>query len=253
MLETPKNESARVCLQVCAPQEEENGKGVTVLNADSGVFTSKLRVMVNSEVGLQLKGTDIAGAVVHVTGYKVRRQEEGEWDDDSVDNEDDEEMSKVMEMDGEIEDLLAQEEKERSKPAKLASQAEAAKNKKSAVKHNAVPGSGITRTVKGGLKVQDLLVGAGALVRKGHNVAVKYTLRLENGNVVDKTKKTPFKFRLGVGECVKGFDLGIAGMRVGGERHLVIPSELGYGRKGAPPDIPANATLYFDVKVMKAW
>ncbi len=110
-----------------------------------------------------------------------------------------------------------------------------------------------TKTLKSGLKIRDVLIGTGNPVRKGRNVAVKYTLSLPNGKVVDKSTKHAFKFRLGIGECIKGFDIGVAGMREGGERVVEVPSALAYGKRGAPPDIKPNTDLIFDVKVVKAW
>lgn len=108
-------------------------------------------------------------------------------------------------------------------------------------------------THKSGLKYQDTIVGSGKPTKKGHNVAIHYVLRLENGKVIDRAdRKRPFKFRLGIGECVKGFDIGVMGMREGGERHLIVPPQLGYGNN-PPPGIPRNATLYFDVGVIKAF
>lgn len=104
-----------------------------------------------------------------------------------------------------------------------------------------------------GLKYQELLVGTGKSPTVGRNVAIKYTLRLESGKVVDKSGKSPFKFRLGIGEVIKGMDLGIEGMREGGSRHLIISPKLGYGKQGSPPAIPRNATLFFDVELVKAW
>ena len=110
-----------------------------------------------------------------------------------------------------------------------------------------------TKTLKSGLKIRDVLIGTGKPVKKGRNVAVKYTLSLTNGNVVDKSGKHAFKFRLGIGECIKGFDIGVDGMREGGERVVEVPSALAYGKRGAPPDIKPNTDLIFDVKVVKAW
>lgn len=104
-----------------------------------------------------------------------------------------------------------------------------------------------------GLRYQNMLPGVGKPVQVGRNVAIQYVLRLDNGKVVDKAdRKRPFKFRLGIGECIKGMDVGIVGMREGGERHIVVPPELGYGDQSLP-GIPANSTLYFDVTVVKAF
>ena len=70
-----------------------------------------------------------------------------------------------------------------------------------------------------------------------------------NGKMFDSQMKgKPFKFRLGSGEVIKGWDVGIAGMKVGGKRRLAIPPPMAYGAKGAPPDIPANSTLIFEVE-----
>mmetsp|Transcript_7943 Transcript_7943/g.23936 ORF Transcript_7943/g.23936 Transcript_7943/m.23936 type:complete len:372 (+) Transcript_7943:132-1247(+) len=111
---------------------------------------------------------------------------------------------------------------------------------------------GQVRTLPFGLKIQEILVGNGAAAKPGHHVSCFYTLRLENGKKVDSSGKRPFKFRLGIGEVIKGWDLGLKGMKVGGERHIIVPPKLGYGSKGAPPAIPGNATLLFDVKLVDA-
>jgi FKBP-type peptidyl-prolyl cis-trans isomerase len=108
-------------------------------------------------------------------------------------------------------------------------------------------------THKSGLRYQDLMVGAGKAAVKGKNVAINYTLRTESGKVVDKSGSKAFKFRLGIGEVIKGMDIGVLGMREGGERHLIIPANLGYGKEGSPPAIPRNATLFFDVALVRAW
>jgi FK506-binding nuclear protein len=108
-------------------------------------------------------------------------------------------------------------------------------------------------THKSGLRYQDLMVGAGKAAAKGKNVAINYTLRTESGKVVDKSGSKAFKFRLGIGEVIKGMDIGVLGMREGGERHLIVPANLGYGKEGSPPAIPRNATLFFDVALVRAW
>lgn len=83
-------------------------------------------------------------------------------------------------------------------------------------------------------------------------VGVRYIGKLTNGKVFDSnTKGAPFVFRLGGGEVIKGWDVGVAGMNVGGTRKLTIPPALAYGSKGAPPDIPKNAVLEFEVKLLE--
>ena len=111
-------------------------------------------------------------------------------------------------------------------------------------------------TTGSGLKYQDLKVGTGATAKKGDNVEVHYTGWLDDkgkkGKKFDSSldRGKPFKFDLGAGDVIKGWDEGVAGMKVGGKRRLLIPSKLGYGKKGRGP-IPANADLVFDVELLK--
>ena len=78
---------------------------------------------------------------------------------------------------------------------------------------------------------------------------MRYIGKLTNGKVFDKNVTgQPFSFKLGQGEVIKGWDIGVQGMAIGGERKLTVPPELAYGAKGAPPDIPKNATLEFEVR-----
>ncbi|MGH9930466.1 MAG: FKBP-type peptidyl-prolyl cis-trans isomerase [Pyrinomonadaceae bacterium] len=107
-------------------------------------------------------------------------------------------------------------------------------------------------TTASGLKYTDLVVGAGATPQKGQTVTVHYTGTLENGKKFDSSldRGTPADFRIGVGAVIKGWDEGLMSMKVGGQRHLVIPAKLGYGPNGRPPDIPGNSTLVFDVELL---
>jgi len=102
----------------------------------------------------------------------------------------------------------------------------------------------------GGLKVKDAKVGSGKAAKKGNTVSVRYIGKLENGKVFDQnTKSKPFSFHLGAGEVIKGWDQGIVGMQVGGERVLTVPAPLAYGKR-KQGDIPANSTLIFEVKLL---
>lgn len=102
--------------------------------------------------------------------------------------------------------------------------------------------------MQGGLKKTDLVVGKGPVAKAGDRVSVDYVGKLTNGKQFDTSiGRGPFSFTLGGGEVIKGWDLGVAGMRVGGKRKLVIPPSLGYGATGAGADIPPNATLVFEV------
>ncbi|KAF9066157.1 hypothetical protein BDP27DRAFT_1449876 [Rhodocollybia butyracea] len=100
-----------------------------------------------------------------------------------------------------------------------------------------------------GLKLKDTTVGTGPMAKKGQTISMRYIGKLTNGKIFDSnTKGKPFTFRLGAGEVIRGWDEGIVGMQVGGERVLTVPPLLGYGKKGSPPQIPGNATLIFEVK-----
>jgi FKBP-type peptidyl-prolyl cis-trans isomerase FkpA len=103
-----------------------------------------------------------------------------------------------------------------------------------------------------GLRYQDLEKGQGAEATAGKNVSVHYTGWLPNGEKFDSSRdrNQPFGFTLGAGQVIAGWDEGVAGMKVGGRRKLVIPPDLGYGTAGAPPDIPPGATLVFDVELL---
>ena len=99
---------------------------------------------------------------------------------------------------------------------------------------------------------EDLTVGTGAEAKDGDKVTVNYTGRLLKTNYMFDTSvgKKPFDFALGKGSVIKGWDLGVVGMKVGGKRKLTIPSKLGYGESGSPPKIPGKATLVFDVELL---
>ncbi|HSE24156.1 MAG TPA: FKBP-type peptidyl-prolyl cis-trans isomerase [Pyrinomonadaceae bacterium] len=106
-------------------------------------------------------------------------------------------------------------------------------------------------TTASGLKYVDQVVGTGETPKIGQAVTVNYTGTLENGNKFDSSldKGQPFTFRLGRDPMIKGWDEGISTMKVGGKRHLIIPSKLGYGPQ-ARPNIPANSTLLFDIELL---
>ncbi|HEV3449376.1 MAG TPA: FKBP-type peptidyl-prolyl cis-trans isomerase [Gemmataceae bacterium] len=108
-------------------------------------------------------------------------------------------------------------------------------------------------TTKSGLKYEDLKEGSGDAAKSGDNVEVHYTGWLKDGTKFDSSKDRdrPFSFELGAGKVIKGWDEGVAGMKIGGKRKLTIPSELGYGKRGYPPVIPANAELTFEVELLK--
>jgi FKBP-type peptidyl-prolyl cis-trans isomerase FkpA len=109
-----------------------------------------------------------------------------------------------------------------------------------------------------GLQYEEIKVGDGAEATAGANVTVHYTGWLQNadgsaGSKFDSSKdrNDPFQFPLGAGHVIKGWDQGVQGMKVGGVRKLIIPSALGYGARGAGGAIPPNATLIFEVELLK--
>ncbi len=108
-------------------------------------------------------------------------------------------------------------------------------------------------TTPSGLKYQDIVVGTGAIPQTGQNVVVHYTGKLTDGTKFDSSldRNQPFSFRIGAGQVIKGWDEGLSTMRVGGKRQLTIPPDLGYGARGAGGVIPPNATLVFDVELLR--
>lgn len=106
-------------------------------------------------------------------------------------------------------------------------------------------------TMENGLQMQDLVVGTGVEAKKGELVTVNYVGTLTNGQKFDSSydRNQPFQFILGTGMVIQGWDLGVAGIKVGGKRKLVIPAALGYGERANGP-IPANSILVFEVELL---
>ncbi|KAF9188910.1 peptidylprolyl isomerase fpr4 [Haplosporangium sp. Z 767] len=197
---------------------------------------------------------------------------EGQGEEDSDEDEDDDDEEEEEGEEGEEEEEEDDDDDEKAEPVpvkKPAAAAPAAKKqkitedeavpikaqeqpkKKEEPKKNEEPKKDNKKTLPNGLVIEDTKPGEGARAKAGKKIGMRYVGRLTNGKVFDKnTSGKPFHFNLGRGEVIKGWDLGIQGMQLGGERRLTIPPALAYGAQGAPPDIPRNATLVFDVKLV---
>jgi len=103
------------------------------------------------------------------------------------------------------------------------------------------------------LQIEDVVVGTGTEATKGKTVNVHYVGTLESGKKFDSSRDRgeTFAFKLGAGMVIQGWDQGVAGMKVGGIRKLTIPGHLAYGSRGYPGLIPPNATLLFEVELVK--
>lgn len=103
------------------------------------------------------------------------------------------------------------------------------------------------------LQIEDIVEGKGAEVKAGDTVVMHYTGTLEDGKKFDSSldRGQPFETKIGVGYVIKGWDMGVPGMKVGGKRKLTIPYQFAYGKYGVEPDIPGFATLIFEVELLK--
>lgn len=137
-------------------------------------------------------------------------------------------------------------DKKEKKPQPNSSQPNA-----STSQQNAKAPKSAARQVAGGVTIEDLRPGKGPEAKTGRRVSVYYEGRLKSNNkVFDSTKAGDgFKFSLGRGEVIKGWDAGVLGMKVGGKRRITCPPHAAYGARGSPPTIPPNATLVFDVEL----
>ncbi|XP_017766014.1 PREDICTED: 46 kDa FK506-binding nuclear protein-like [Eufriesea mexicana] len=171
---------------------------------------------------------------------------EGEEDD-----EEDEEEEKKIKL--QQKDKKNKQQKKKEDKKKLVNGKEV-KQKKSKGEHQQnevnIQNDQKKRIVEGGVQIEEIKVGNGPFAKSGKFVSVYYVGRLKNGKKFDSTTQGDgFKFRLGREEVIKGWDIGIVGMKVGGKRRIIIPPAMAYGAKGSPPVIPGNSTLVFEVEL----
>ncbi|XP_030369511.1 39 kDa FK506-binding nuclear protein [Scaptodrosophila lebanonensis] len=196
-------------------------------------------------------------------------------DDESGDEEDDELVEEEEESDESGDDLpeppkakhakvepakkptkeqngVAKKEIEKPKAKKEKKDATEGKPKKEQLKEKIVTKQAEgERTIAGGVKIEDLHVGSGPEAKAGKRASVYYIGRLKSNNkTFDSMQKgNGFKFSIGKGEVIKGWDVGVVGMKVGGKRRITCPPHMAYGSRGQPPVIPPNSTLVFDVEL----
>ena len=198
-------------------------------------------------------------AVPDLIPAQAAAENDGDSSDDDEDDEDEGDDSNDVESDDESSDDDEDEDEDedekepepqpaksrKRKPEPLTVDSSANKPKK--------PKTPKIVKLPSGLKYRDMQVGTGAKVKKGRTVTVRYRGLLRSGIEFDSNmpRGKPFSFTLGAGEVVKGWDLGLMGMKVGGKRELVIPPHLGYGQRAVGDKIPANSTLLFEVELIK--
>lgn len=170
-----------------------------------------------------------------------------EQDDEDDEDDEDEEEEPVVEPKKILK--RAAEEKKQEKAAKKAKVA-FTKNLEQGPTPSEPKPKLVTRQLEGGVKIEDRTVGEGPSAKVGSKVGVRYVGKLANGKVFDSNSKgKPFYFSVGKGEVIRGWDIGVQGMKVKGERRIIIPPGMAYGKQKLP-GIPPNSQLTFDVKVV---
>ncbi|KAH9938946.1 hypothetical protein B0H21DRAFT_757649 [Amylocystis lapponica] len=182
---------------------------------------------------------------------RPRESDVTETDGDKLSKSQKKKLKKLKGVDGKA--VATGTEEAPSAATKAPKDGEAKKEKKEKKKKTAEGGEKEKtkeKVLSGGLKITDSKVGTGPQAKKGDTVSMRYIGKLLNGKVFDSNLKgKPFKFRLGQGEVIKGWDEGVVGMHVGSERVLEVPAPLAYGKRKMS-DIPANSTLRFEVKLI---
>ncbi|GFT04243.1 46 kDa FK506-binding nuclear protein [Nephila pilipes] len=195
-------------------------------------------------------------------GEKVSKDQESDSDSDDDDEDMDTSTNKIPNKN--LSNLSASTESPRARKrarqkakklaaaneSKIANESNLSVSNQSCTENEDLSKAQFSKKLPGGIGYEDIRVGNGPIAKKGRLVHVYYTGKLENNKIFDSCSagKKPFRFKLGVGEVIKGWDLGVEGMKVGGKRRLRIPPEMGYKSQRAGP-IPPNSTLYFTVEL----
>ncbi|KAF4975412.1 hypothetical protein FZEAL_7791 [Fusarium zealandicum] len=183
-------------------------------------------------------------------GKNKRAAEEAEGLDELI-TKDDAKLSKkqLKKLKNNKGDAVAADDKKDAKKVQFAKNLEQGPTGSTEKAKQAKPATGVK--VVQGVTIDDRTIGNGRTVKNGDTVGVRYIGKLQNGQQFDANKKgKPFSFKAGKGQVIKGWDVGVVGMAIGGERRLTIPPSLAYGSRGLP-GIPANSTLVFDVKLLE--
>jgi len=178
--------------------------------------------------------------------------EEEDSDDDEEEEDDGDDSDDSSDEEEEVQEPKHKQQKvEKPKQNGVEKQPKNKKEKKEQKQQQKSQSAEKAKVIQGGVRIEDLVEGSGIEAKPGKKVVVYYEGRLKSNNKVfdSALKGAGFKFHLGRGEVIKGWDIGVAGMKVGGKRRVTCPPHMGYGNKGSPPVIPPNSTLVFDVEL----
>ncbi|RHY32954.1 hypothetical protein DYB32_002041 [Aphanomyces invadans] len=212
---------------------------------------------------------------IHLTGYvdaemdeDVDEDDEGLYGiggDDDDDSDDEHDLLEVVDEEDDDDDDDGDEIPDSGRFEEIVDEEEPAKEEKKVDKKRPVDAAAREEGSKkakptpvrkaGGVTVEDSVIGTGKEALKGRKVQILYKGKLAKNNKqfdANQDRKRPFRFKLGSGNVIKGMDIGVEGMRVGGKRTITIPSKLGYGSEGAGKDIPPNSDLIFEIELLHA-
>jgi FK506-binding nuclear protein len=256
--------------------EELDDDSEEVIELDDDDVNPKQKALTSSK-----KADGIAGADMEDDDDDDEDEEDDEDEDDDDEDMDDEEEGDEEESDDEAPELISTPQAKKNKPSTPVSASGTPSNQNKKAQGNATPTGNKTPesakkgtpnqlktpdqkpnastpssaghtpmkfVSKGGVMIQELKLGGGQQVKQGKMVTVNYVGRLKQNNKQFDAGQG-FKFRVGKGEVIKGWDIGLDGMKVGGKRKLVIPAHMAYGKQGAPPAIPPNSPLQFDIEL----